>query len=220
MIYYTVYKVTNNINGKIYVGSHKTKDLNDKYFGSGKYLNYAFQKYGLENFTKEILFVFDNPKDMYAKEAEIVNEKFLTEENTYNLKRGGFGGFDYLNDVEKFSNPTHTQDHMTMMSNKVPYATKVAAGIKGNRVLRQMIEENGGAWWQSSGFSGRTHSEQTKRKISESAKIHSKGKNNSQYGTMWITNGIESQKIVQGSPVPSGWYKGRKMSKKHCRDQS
>ena len=102
MTYYTIYKVTNKINGKIYIGSHKTKNLDDGYMGSGKYLTHALQKYGLENFTKEILFIFDNPKDMYAKEAEIVNDEFLTEENTYNLKRGGFGGWDYVNETVDF----------------------------------------------------------------------------------------------------------------------
>jgi group I intron endonuclease len=213
MIYYTVYKVTNKINGKIYIGSHKTKNLNDNYFGSEKYLIRALQKYGLESFTKEILFVFDNPEDMYAKEAEIVDENFIAEENTYNLKRGGFGGFDYVNDVGKFSNPTHTREHMTMMSKKVPYETKLAALTKANQILCKMIEENGGTWWESPGFSNRVHSEQTKRKISEAARINSKGKRNSQYGTMWVTNGIESKKISRESSIPDNWAKGRKMRK-------
>ena len=101
-MFYTIYKITNQVDGKIYIGAHKTCNLDDRYMGSGKYLKHAQAKYGIDKFTKEILFVFDNPDDMYAKEAELVNEDFLATENTYNLKVGGFGGWDYVNNKDIF----------------------------------------------------------------------------------------------------------------------
>lgn len=97
MIYYTVYKIRNKINGKVYIGTHKTEDLYDGYMGSGKYLKHAIEKHGVVSFEKIILHIFDNPEQMFAKEAELVNEDFLESENTYNLRVGGFGGFDYIN---------------------------------------------------------------------------------------------------------------------------
>ncbi len=92
-MHYTIYKITNIINGKFYIGKHQTKDLNDGYFGSGKILKRAIAKHGKENFTKEILFVFDNESEMNAKERELVT----LNESSYNLCPGGQGGFGYIN---------------------------------------------------------------------------------------------------------------------------
>jgi hypothetical protein len=63
-------------------------------------------------------------------------------------------------------------------------------------------------------WTGKKHKEETKRKISETNKIKQKGELNSQYGTMWITNGIENKKIKKDEIIPEGWTKGRKITKK------
>ena len=89
MVYFTIYKTTNLINGKIYIGAHKTQNLDDKYLGSSTRFNNARKKYGDEAFKKEILFIFDNEQDMFAKEAELVTEEFSKDPNTYNVKPGG-----------------------------------------------------------------------------------------------------------------------------------
>lgn len=209
---YTVYKITNKINGKFYIGTHKTKNLNDNYMGSGKYLRYAQEKHGLENFSKEILFVFDNPKQMYETEAAIVTEEFLADENTYNLKRGGNGGFDYLNDKTRFNNPTHQIDFLSEISKKVPLHLKQQAAEKGRKTMKAMCKENGKQPWTSSGFKNKKHSIKTRNVMSVKAKVRlSDPTKNSQYGTMWITDGIHNMKISNCAIIPTGWKQGRKI---------
>lgn len=96
-MYYTIYKTTCKTNGKIYIGAHKSKDLNDNYLGSGKLIQRAINKYGKDSFVKEILFVFDNEIDMFNKERELVTEQFVENNLTYNCKPGGEANWYYIN---------------------------------------------------------------------------------------------------------------------------
>ena len=87
-----VYKTTNLINGKIYIGVHRTDNLNDGYLGSGKHFKRSLRYYGKDKFKREILFDFDNLNDMLNKEIEFVTEEFCKRKDTYNLIIGGQGG--------------------------------------------------------------------------------------------------------------------------------
>lgn len=89
------YKITNLINNHYYYGIHCTNDLDDGYMGSGKRLHYAYKKYGIENFSKEILKYFDSVKEAYEYEAEVVTEELVKLDECYNLKVGGLGGWDH-----------------------------------------------------------------------------------------------------------------------------
>jgi integrase len=92
-IFYIIYKTTNLLNGKYYIGKHKCSSLDDGYLGSGTILNKAIKKYGKENFKRETLFTFDNDDDMNNKEKELITEEMINDPMVYNIHPGGRGGF-------------------------------------------------------------------------------------------------------------------------------
>jgi group I intron endonuclease len=155
-MFYIIYQTTNLINHKIYIGYHSTEDLNDTYLGSGKILNQAIEKYGLNNFKREILYVFPTKEEALQKEREIVNQEFLKRNDVYNAKLGGEGGWDH----------THNDPY---------YIEKRRAGNK------RAIVEGRAAMWKltdkqrseigKKAFLGKKHTNEAKKKISEAQKM-------------------------------------------------
>lgn len=88
---YTVYKIVNKINQKFYVGVHKTDNPNDSYMGSGKAIKRSIQKYGKENFKKDVLLITENEDEAFSLEKELTSN--YTDRDNYNMKLGGVGGF-------------------------------------------------------------------------------------------------------------------------------
>lgn len=95
MKYYTIYKITNKLNGRFYIGKHITEDLNDDYMGSGKLIKKAIEKYGIENFEKEVIRIYDNEHDMNIAESLLID---LNDKKIYNLQPGGKGSWSYINE--------------------------------------------------------------------------------------------------------------------------
>jgi hypothetical protein len=105
-----IYQTTNLINGKIYIGVHATNKMNDGYIGCGLRCQYmanyhlkrgkprgfvgAVIKHGYRNFKMEPIEFFNDLKEAYVREAEIVNADFVKRKDTYNLRTGGLGGMD------------------------------------------------------------------------------------------------------------------------------
>jgi len=98
-----LYRITNLINHKIYIGCHQTDNLDDGYMGSGTWIKYALNKYGQENFKKEILEYFLDAESMFNTEAKMVTREFIKDTNNYNLSEGGRGGFK---GEECYNNPS------------------------------------------------------------------------------------------------------------------
>jgi len=213
-MFYVVYKITNQIDGKFYIGSHKTKDLNDSYMGSGKYLQAAQKKYGMENFVREILHVFDNPEEMYSKEAELVNEDFLVTQNTYNLKVGGFGGFDYINaNPEKYLTEKRLSSLMSPSERTRRWKEKWKNDPHFRKQQKEYARRGNEAFlekYPNGVWLGRSHSTATRNKMKAAAEGRGRGNTNSQFGTIWITNGADNKKIKATDETPKGWMRGRK----------
>lgn len=81
-----VYKTTNTINGKYYIGIHSTEDINDGYLGSGTLLGKAMRKYGRKSFQREILSEWETREDAKVEERRLVD---ITDPMTYNMVPGG-----------------------------------------------------------------------------------------------------------------------------------
>lgn len=101
---YIVYLTTNKINGHVYVGVHQTEnpDVFDHYLGDGAFNNkpssynkarshfhQALMKYGVSNFYRQTIKVFDTLDDALALESYIVDENFVKRTDTYNMTVGG-----------------------------------------------------------------------------------------------------------------------------------
>ena len=86
-----IYKTTNLINNKIYIGQD-SKDR-EGYLGSGSLLRYAIRKYGRENFKKEVLEICATKEELDAAEKKWI-EFYHSQDKTigYNIAFGGEGG--------------------------------------------------------------------------------------------------------------------------------
>ena len=159
-MFYTIYKTTNLVNGKFYIGKHQTKNLDDGYIGSGKLLRRAVKKYGKENFHREILFVCESEKHMNTLEKILV---VPDPELNYNLCDGGKGGFGFLNKTG-LNNEGKDQKNI---------GQKISKALKGRsfpHLSERMKERHKAGLVRYDTFTGRKHSEETKRKISEARK--------------------------------------------------
>lgn len=96
---YIIYKITNLINGKYYIGRHSTENINDPYMGSGIGIKNAIKKYGVENFTKEIIATASTSEELWDLEKEIVNEAVVKDPNSYN---NAYGGKHYLHGLKQY----------------------------------------------------------------------------------------------------------------------
>ena len=202
--YHFLYKSTNLINGKYYVGVHSTYNLKDGYLGSGKRLLRAVKKYGEQNFKCEILEFFEKREELLKREKEIVNEQLIKDPLCMNLQLGGNGGWT----------KEQQSENGKALSKKLKENFEFKKIFSEKRSLINKNEHKNGIrkcsiknYWK-----GKKHKEETKNKIGNANSIKQKGEKNSQYGTCWIKKEKECKKIKKENLqnwINQGWIRGR-----------
>ena len=105
-MYGYIYKTTNIVNGKFYVGQHKYElpQIDPSYLGSGKILSKAIQKYGVDSFKCELIECCESQEDLNTREKFWIEYfRALNEDDCYNIAAGGDGGntIKYFSEDEK-----------------------------------------------------------------------------------------------------------------------
>ncbi len=205
--HYLVYKTTCLVNGKIYIGQHQTYDPDDEYLGSGRDLKEDIRKFGSENFKREILFDFDNFTDMDNKEKELVTEEFVNREDTYNVRLGG-QNVDW-HELEKLGMIKHTREHAIHAVKffverlKTDLAFREKYCRHQSEIMRRFCSEHPEITNRFRHiWCGKSHSEETKRKISIANSLNHFGENNANYGNRWVSDIFNEICYTQNKSIP------------------
>ena len=208
-MFYTVYKTTNLVNGKIYIGIHATKKLDDNYLGSGSLIKAAINKYGAENFVREYIKICETPEEMFNLEAEIVNEDFVKRSDTYNMKTGGTGSWFHVN--------SNTEKYREAKSKAMKERN---ATWKENPFLDPEWQKNFNAMTNPkivADLNKRANSPESiaKKKATWQKTGRGKAEKNSQYGTCWVTHNELGNKKIKKEQLEEyitlGYSKGRRI---------
>lgn len=206
--YHFIYKTTNLINHKYYIGMHSTNNLNDGYLGSGTRLWRSIQHYGKENFNVEIQEFLPNRESLRNREEELVNEEILKDPFCMNICKGGYGDFDNANPKYR-----HLRIKGAINANRSEKRTKNPIWLKKISDRSKRLHAEGKV--KAPDRTGCILTEAHKMKIGSANSVHQYGSGNSQHGTIWIFSDIEriSRKAKKTEILIGDWKPGRKMYK-------
>lgn len=191
-----IYKTTNLINGKIYIGQHHG-DFNIHYHGSGNLIRNAVKKYGVGNFETQLIEECFNDSELNDREIFWIN--YFDSRNLdigYNLHKGGISSPVYGKTSHRKGKKLSAETRKRM--------SEADTGRKKTESHRLHIKQ---------ALMGHKIPDDVKKKISESVK-----KNSPCRGSIWIKNPKtgESLKLKPEDAekyFDSGWVEGRFLKK-------
>lgn len=156
-----VYKTTNTINGMFYIGVHRGLE-SDAYLGSGIRLKRAIEKYGRENFTREIIQVCSSIEEAYLLEKALVTPDLISSGTVYNLNTGGHGGWHHA--IRRGEdNPAKRPEVRAKISST--HKERITQEERLRRSERMKLLRNNGTIIKPKGWS---HTQEARDKISRS----------------------------------------------------
>ena len=194
-----IYKITNLINGKTYIGQHKYNKLDDSYMGSGKILKQAIKNHGIENFKKEILEI-NIPTLELANDWEqmyILSER-AKGKSEYNIANGGKGRGAISEEIKRKISETKKGSIPWNKGKKCPQIDY----WKGKYFSEEHKKCLSTSWNYDKHFT-----EETIKKISEAGKgnQHAKGKHHTdEWKKKMSNNNKERMKEIREAYIKSG----------------
>lgn len=230
-MYGYIYKTTNLVDGKIYIGQKKSpKFLGKGYLGSGKVLKQAVSKYGEDNFKVELIEEIDCVEKMDEREIYWIAQYNATNrEIGYNRSKGGNVNRTMVGENNPFYGKHHSEETRKKMSehnslymlgkhHSEETKQKISDSNKGKYVsdeTKKKLSENA-KHNDNYGMKGKHHNDEVREKIS-SAK---KGKPSHAKDSVHITNDVEDKMVHLEELdyyLSQGWRLGRKkFSKDAC----
>ena len=216
---YYIYEIKNKITDKTYIGQRKLPMgetfETDKYMGSGVYLLKAKNKYGINNFSKEILAVTETKKN-----ADILEKVFIAlyraeGKAEYNLANGGDGGntLYYASDKRKFEHKKKLKIAMNRPEVKKLISKKSKEAFSRPETYKKLKESHKIAMNRPEVIKRARESHLGKKLSPETIKKLSEiniGKNTWSKGRISYTNGKMN---VCAFECPEGFHKGRTWKK-------
>lgn len=167
-----IYITTNLIDNKKYIGMHT--DFSDDYLGSGLLLNRAIQKYGKENFSREIIAYAKTKEELGSLEKEFIKlYDAVNSEDFYNIHEGGYGGNTMAGwDEEKKQEYRKKMSKLLSGKNHPLYGVKMTDGTKSKIRSKQLTH------WKNI-------SDEKRKEFKNIMSNATKGEKNPNYGNKW-----------------------------------
>lgn len=193
-MYGYVYQTINLINGKKYIGKHKSNVFDESYKGSGVYLSRAIKKYGESNFVTEIIEWCETKEELNQSEQYYIDyHNAVLSDDFYNIARGGEGGDTFSGMPQQLS---------TLRRHKI------SAALSGRKKSESHIQNIKNSFRKNGSHVGKKNSMYGVDRSGEKAP---------NYGRHYYNNGIEEyllyEDVYESDYKNKGFVKGRLQSK-------